>query len=266
MLLAASLKDHKLILECYHPSSKFTEPYLFCDYLGTPGLNDHTKCTLSMYETSGVGRLGKLRKIYSRFRPTRDTDKRVVRSHPVGDIQGSNTFPSTAVGHRSSNDTVTHTVSLDSHELFSQLCIVANLVRLGPHRGVFLSCVDVMEGVVRVWRNWLEERARAPIVRAQSVNPCSNDGQAVGQVDDEPDRMIWVDSVRNVGIRVQVKEKKWRQDTHVLLHRDEDQALSYSVEFEGTSEPLLQFTSDNTVLCSSMHWDIPSMLRFSFFL
>ena len=39
LLFAASLTNATLIVKPYHPSSRNTEPYLFCDYLGTPGLS-----------------------------------------------------------------------------------------------------------------------------------------------------------------------------------------------------------------------------------
>ena len=264
LLLATSLEDHKLILECYHPSSKYTEPSLFCNYLGTPGLSDQNEGKGSMYEeSSGIRRLGKLGKMYSRFRPTRDHEKRVVLSHPAGDVLGSNTFPPSAVSQPSSNDMVTHTVSLDSHELFSQLCVVANLVRIEPRKGIFLSCVDVMEGVVRVWRDWLEEMARATVIGPSATNSCSDKGQVIHGVGNETKRVIWVDNLKNVGIKVWVKEKNWRQDIPILMHRDDDPVVSYSVEFEGMSESFMLLMKDRSVLRALIHRGISRMNGFS---
>lgn len=267
LLHATSLENHKLILECYHPSSKYTEPSLFCNYLGTPGLSNQIEGNGSIYEeSSGVGRLGKVGKMYSRFRPTRHPEKRVIRSHPAGDVVGSNTFPSSAVSQPSLNDVVTHTVSLDSHELFSQLCVVANLVRIEPRKGIFLSCVDVTEGVVRVWRDWLEEMARATVIGPTAAHSCSDEGQDIRGFGNETERVIWVDSLKNVGIRVWVKEKNWRRDTPILMHRDDDPVVSYSVEFEGMSESSMLIMKDRTVLCALIHRGISSPNGFAYFL
>ena len=65
LLLAASLKDRRLIFECYHPSAQYTEPYLFCDYLGTPGLSDNIAGVGSIYQAHTGD--GLLRKLYSRL-------------------------------------------------------------------------------------------------------------------------------------------------------------------------------------------------------
>ena len=53
---------------------------------------------------------------------------------------------------------VSHILNLDSHELFSQLCVVTNLVQLGPRRGVFYANVTIADGVVRILRKWLAQR------------------------------------------------------------------------------------------------------------
>lgn len=51
----------------------------------------------------------------------------------------------------------------------------------------------------------------------------------------ETDKMLWVDQNKVVGLRVRVEEKKGRRDLPVLVHKDEDQAISYSLELEGKS-------------------------------
>jgi hypothetical protein len=72
LTIAAPLVDRKLILECYHPTRKNTDPYLFCDYLDTPGLYDERRGEGCAYGEAGtVDRLGKLCSLYSIFRPVR---------------------------------------------------------------------------------------------------------------------------------------------------------------------------------------------------
>ena len=122
---------------------------------------------------------------------------------------------------------VTQIISLDAHELFSQLCVSANLVKIGPRRGVFLSCIDLLRKTTpRIWRTWLAEKAKIS----------STSDSALGELQNDRDRthVIWVDSQRNVGIRVRVRERRWYQGRPVLMYHDEDEAVSYSLELEGT--------------------------------
>jgi len=246
------LTDRKLILECYHPSSKNTEPYLFCDYLGTPGLSSAIEGEGDAYnETNGIGLLGRLSGLYSRFRPIRpEMEQRVFRSHPAGDVPGypgfSTVFPSEpSPTTQEPEGLVSHSVHLDSHELFSQLCVVTNLVQLGPRRGVFYSFVNVADGVVRIFRDWLASRADE--TTGKTSDPSSEDFEANSKIGfPKPDigihethaeaRMLWVDSRKNVGIRVRIKERKWRRDMPILLHQNEDPAVTYSMDYEGMSK------------------------------
>lgn len=229
LLVAASLEDRKLILECYHPSAQYTEPYLFCDYLGTPGLSDEIEGQGQIYEDSKDNRLGRLRGLYSRFRPQRPDADPPFRSHPAGDVPGSRTYmyyDGPLPKPTKSIELVSQTMNLDSHELFSQLCVSVNLVQVGPRRGVFLSCVDVLRKTTpRIWRDWLAEAAQSP------------DGSSIKPTDLEDERqyhrIVWVDNARNIGIRAHVQERRWRRHESILIRKDEDQAVSYSLELEG---------------------------------
>ena len=240
MLVAASLEDLKLILECYHPSAQYTEPYLFCEYLGTPGLCDDIEGEGSVYwSAGGKGRLGELRGIYSRFRPTRPDADPPLRSHPAGGAPGSRTYTASPAHERlGMTDWVTQTINLDVNELFSQLCVSANLVKLGPRRGVFLSCIDVLRKTTpRIWRNWLAENADE-----KAESPSTSDLRPAELSNDlDGERILWVDTNKNLGIRVQVQERRWRRHTPVLMCKDEDQAVSYSLVLEGKSISFLGF-------------------------
>ena len=244
LLVAAALTDHKLILECYHPSSKNTEPYLFCDYLGTPGLSSKQDGEGTAYENSqSVGRLGILGGLYSRFRPIRpEAERRLFRSHPARDPPGQGvgaSLPEVPPEIEFPETLVAHTVNLDSHELFSQLMVVTNLVRLGPRRGVFYSFVNIADGVVRIWREWLAERARLHKAKTLSGNELDEDifeeVSSPKNIDnnDRTGCTLWVGNRKDVGIRVRIQEKTWRRNTPLLLLRDEDPAVSYSMEYEG---------------------------------
>ena len=252
LLIAASMKDHKLILECFHPSAKYTEPYLFCDYLGTPGLSDDTEGQGSFYATTNeMGQFGKLGALYSRFRPVRpDAERMIVRPHPAGDVPGhpstSTMFSDRPEPHLSGEtDLVTHNVSLDADELFTQRCAVLNLVKVGPRRGVFLSCVNLAEAVPRIWRDWLKERANASernkaflddATRGNGGINSEGIGETKGGADDDWDEsLVWIGKGQNVAFRVRIKEENRRENAPLLLYKDEYPAVSYSMDYEGTS-------------------------------
>jgi hypothetical protein len=245
LLVAAALQEYKLILECYPPASKSTEPYLFCDYLGTPGLSSEVAAESSAYAAS-AGRLGKLVCLYSRFRPVKpEVEERIYRLHPAGGVPGhpnSNVYLNRQVSSGEfPGGLVHHTVNLDSEELFSQFCVATNLVKLGPKRGVFNNIVGISDGVVRIWRSWLAERFKGESVARNSLNISI---QEVIEEDDAASskeaRTLWVDDKKNIGLRVRIKQNEWqRREIPILVHRDEDPAVSYAMEYEGAySQPV----------------------------
>lgn len=76
LLLTASLTEYKLILECFHPTSKLTEPHVFCKYIGTPGLSDKYEGEGSLYENIDTAKqLGRLGSVYSIFRPVESEEE-----------------------------------------------------------------------------------------------------------------------------------------------------------------------------------------------
>ncbi|KAL8813918.1 MAG: hypothetical protein Q9223_006821 [Gallowayella weberi] len=215
-----------LILECYHPSAQFTEPYLYCDYLGTPGLSVDKEGQDSGYRH--------LKHLYSRFRPTRvDVGTRAVRPHPAGDVPGSRTnptdeTPSPNTGKRQL-DLVTHHLVLDPHELFTQLSITAALVQVGPRRGVFLSFIDVVDKrTPRVFRDWLAERSKEV---ANDRTPTPTEG--IGEMDKQSGSIIWADKGKTLGLKVRVMERKLTGKAPILVHRDEEPVVSYLLGLEG---------------------------------
>ena len=220
LVLASTLESHSLLLECFHPSAKLTEPPYFCTYHGTDGLTPYP--SYPEHDEHLASRVGQLRNTYSRFRPHRrelEPDGRRVRG-PPGDVPGSRTYP----GHVQDGyegDTVKQMLSLEAHELFTQLVAQANLVKVGPRNGLFTRFVPVEEGVIRVWREWLREVARMG----------GREGEGSG-VDDE--RILWVSPSKDTGIRFNVRERRIKRDIPILVRADEeDMPVSYEIEYDG---------------------------------
>jgi hypothetical protein len=256
---AANLPDHSLLLECYHPSQKLTEPPLFCTYVGSPGLDigaSHKK-TIDDKEWTAVGSRDAMRNLYSVFTPHRRFVSK--RPHPAGDIPGSRTHSSSQASTTNSGfiekETVKQILSLEGHELFTQICAVAIIVRSGPRNGLFRSCVELEDGVIRVWREWLGrmsgEADEASITSTPSEIDLDITGKGKGkgpQLSEnetggigEDRRILWVDAKKNVGLRLKVTEKKWRRNEPVLIHADEEDSVSYEIEYQGNFYiPLLQ--------------------------
>lgn len=197
-------------------------------------------------------RLGKMRNMYSRFRPHQreleEGGRRVLRR--PGDVPGSRTFPGTAKD-KYRGEKVKQTLSMESHELFTQLVAQTNLVKIGPRQGLFTCFVDVEEGVLRVWKDWLAETAAkcrqsdtgTQVEIAEEVGT-GKGKEIVRKIDDKvEDRMsdvtdpqiLWVSQSKNSGIRFNVKEKKFRRDVPILIRADEGMPVSYEIEYDGMS-------------------------------
>ncbi|KAK1752180.1 hypothetical protein QBC47DRAFT_68044 [Echria macrotheca] len=188
----AALPDHRLILECYQPSAKLSTPYLYCDYLSTDGLSDpESELTPSSLASS-----------YSHFRPVKQDENRRGRRRYF-------TASSAAVPGASPDlpDVPSQDIFLDEDVLFSQLCTVTNLVKMGPKPGLFLSHVNVGDGLIRVWRNWL----------------AANAGSA-------PAPILWADTAHTVGVRFRVAERE--QPGAVLVAVGDEMPLAYRLEFD----------------------------------
>lgn len=219
LIEAASFHNRKLLIECYHPSARVTEPIIYCDYLGTPGLSDSLEGRGSTNDITNhdVGE-GPLKKLYSRFRPTRNEPESNEDQHSAGGSIGSKRNNAAESSNKNtSSDVVTHDVSLEAHENFSQLQFSARLGQTGPRKGIFLSIVDILEKkTFRLFRQWLNATARDP----KCLKP------------------IWVDGNKKVaGLKVHVQERAWRRDRPILLREDEDQAVNFTLKLEGYLKP-----------------------------
>lgn len=209
---ATSQRDHRLVLKCYHPADEFRAPHLYCNYLFTDSFDGVEAEAVGLNPPRplpGPGRSTGLRGIYSHFRPVvedenRPSDAQYQRRDSIRNPQKDGSRP-------------TVDVYLDPDELFSQLCTVPKLVQMGPKPGLFGSHVNVVDGLIRVWRDWLAAQAS---------------GQAIvgGGAPEEP--VLWADSDRDVGLRFRVTEKDVRGEQDVLVARDDELPVAYRLEFE----------------------------------
>ncbi|CAI6337477.1 unnamed protein product [Periconia digitata] len=245
LVAASELESHSVLLECFHPSAKLTEPPYFCTYRGTDGLNLYDG--FAEDDSNLAARLGQMRHMYSRFRPYRrelETGGRRVMG-PPGDIPGSRTYPGTTQD-KYEGESVKQILSLDGHELFTQLVSQTNLVKIGPRNGLFSSFVEVEEGVIRVWRKWLRDMAAGrhngeSAVGDEPVEVVGKVKEAVQEVTEgdvsaksaNNHSVLWVSPSQNTGIRFNVKERKLRRDAPILIRADEeDMPVSYEIEYD----------------------------------
>ena len=104
------------------------------------------------------------------------------------------------------------------------------VVQTGPRRGFFLSVENLMDKTQRIFRKWLAERAEAT-----ETHKVGGPGDVPNKLGCEADEILWVDHNKIVGLRVRVEERKGRRELPLLLHNDDHQAISYSLELEGKS-------------------------------
>ncbi|KAL2061380.1 hypothetical protein VTL71DRAFT_7653, partial [Oculimacula yallundae] len=210
LLAAANMPGYQVVLECYHPAAKFTTPYYICEYLGTDDLKIRNEVQVNYT-------LGQLRGLYSRFRPLQPEGARKVWAiHPISGWRATtlDVFMEEAEG------LVPQNVDLESYEQFSQLQSAVNVVKIGSRQGVFQGCINVGEGLTRVWRNWLEEQA--------GINWSSSATQLDSQ-DSRKARLLWSSLDESSGLRLRVTEQK---DMTTGTRSAEDDSVSYTLRYE----------------------------------
>lgn len=206
LLVDTSLREYQLLLECFHPSSKLTEPHVFCKHIGTDGLSDQD----NELEIDPAQQLGRLTGLYSRFRPeARDEDK-------------TSRVPSSDTG-------VTREVNLEGFEDFSQLCVVVNLVQVMPGTSLLLSALNIEDGVIRLWREWLRKQCDWWKATAEQAK----EEGSMAQIPQDWDDLLWVDQHKTVGLKMRVRAKAWNPAFPILMHhddRDEGAWVGYEVD------------------------------------
>lgn len=174
-----------------------------------------------------VGKLAKLNDLYCHFRPIQpEGDRKVWRPRPSGGWQAA---PIREV-RDIEEEYVCQDVYLESHELFSQLQSVVNVVKVGPKKDLFLSCVTIGEGLTRVWRDWLAERAENLRLIKSPLEESGNEYRK---------RLLWSSLDEHIGLRLRVIP---REDVRapVLLQSDEDPNVGYTLKYEGELALLIQ--------------------------
>jgi hypothetical protein len=244
LVAAAELHSHSVLLECFHPSAKLTEPPYFCTYRGTDGLTLYNGIDPS---EKNVGRLGEMYNMYSRYRPHRrdlETGGRRVKPRP-GDVPGSRTFPGTAQD-KYEGEAVKQTLNLEAHELFTQLIAQTNLVKIGS-RNLFTNFVEIEEGVLRVWREWLKDvsircMAANGVAPNEVVEEVGKGKEIVREIVEERANLedpciLWVSPKKDTGIRFAARERKLRRNFPILISADEDEdvPVTYEIEYDGKS-------------------------------
>jgi hypothetical protein len=119
-----------------------------------------------------------------------------------------------------------HDVHLDENELFTQLCTITNVVKIGPGRFHFLSHANVSDGVIRVWRGWLAAKAAAAAAEVGGGG-----GDCTPPPHDSRPAILWADATQHVGLRFRVSEVAAPLGP-LLVARDEDVPVSYRLGLE----------------------------------
>lgn len=213
MLNAACLPRNELILECYHPSAKISTPYLSCHRIGAATLDGNLL-------TDDCERLADVQQLYSSFRPAIIENNRQSWRFRTSIMNSENEGEESQSQERSCPR---EEVFLDTGESFSQLCTVTNVVKEGPKHGLFVSHVNVSDGVIRVWREWLATRV---VMSSEAQNEQSDD-----------DRILWADRNHHVGIRFQVLLGPTER-MPLLSSLDNDEPVSYTLEYKGQSQSM----------------------------
>lgn len=274
--IAAGLNGSTLYLECNHPSARLTAARLFCTSLGTDGLDDLLSDIYD--EHKYVGQIKRLGSMYSRFRPQKhEPDFRVSVRHPAGDIPGSRTYrdPNGAAAVPSDEDEIVRdTVTVDAHDLFSQLMTVAYLGKREWTKGLLISLQEIAEGTIRVWRDWLSkhcesrsfsDQSTVTIQQGTSAAKGKTRSDSVTDVHDpsQDPRVLWVNTRGNdVGVKFKVKRQKQRTTNMPLLFSsDVEVSVSYVVEFEGKLSPLAAYLNGLLMAIRGLRSHCPSAAK-----
>lgn len=223
LIEASALKDHRIILECFNPAAQYSTPFMLAKNLGI-GTSNHIKSDAELLAgTAGPGALGRLREMYTHFRPHLRSgyQNNRMRHGQVNDPYNNLSETQT--------EYVCQNVHLESHELFSQLCAFISVSRKSPKDKTVLSCVNMVEGVMRIWRDWLAEQSAWLAKRSKSGSE-EDAKDREGQQSDKS--LLWIDWERHAGLRISVLE---RGDitAPVLDDPDWNAPVYYAIQYEG---------------------------------
>jgi hypothetical protein len=113
--------------------------------------------------------------------------------------------------------------------------------------------VEVEEGVVRVWREWLRDMAlkkndAISDVTGEVVAGNEKGKEAVKELKDasrelNDESILWINPARNSGLRFTIRERKLGANMPILISAEEDLPVSYEIEYDGTHAYFLQYLS-----------------------
>lgn len=134
-------------------------------------------------------------------------------------------------------------IQLGGYERFYELCVVANLVQVRPGTSLLLSVSNIQDGVVQLWREWLDRQSQKPKKVTQAAK---KEGVEEIQMPSDGDDMLWVDQAKTVGLKMRVRPKSWSLSMPVLMHiHDEGEsppAVGYEVILEGELPSLWRYS------------------------
>jgi len=144
------------------------------------------------------------------------------------------------------DEVVRDIVTVDAHDLFSQLMTVAYLGKREWTKGLLFSLQEVADGTIRVWRDWLSKHCESrsfsdhsTVTIQQSPAEMSSKARSdsVTSVSDpsRDSKVLWVNTRGNdVGVKFRVKrQKQIATNMPLLFSSDVEVSVSYVVEFEG---------------------------------
>lgn len=208
--LPSTTPNYELILEAYHPSAKISTPYLSCRHLGFRNLPSDQSPPLQA-----------LRQMYSCFRPvvTEENRRRRFRMFWPGAAAPPPFDPEDIV-----DEDATEEIHLDDGELFSQLCVVTNVVKEGGKKGMFVKHVNVNEGVMRVFRRWLG---------IQAANDSSGGFRRKWEdVELKDNSFLWVNHEEDVGLRFRVVMAA-AERMPLISGPDDEPPVTYTLIYDG---------------------------------
>ncbi|KAF3925860.1 hypothetical protein ABW20_dc0103809 [Dactylellina cionopaga] len=189
---ALEVDGYKLVFECYPADDKESHPCNHCEYLGVntsaksspPPSQKLRSISSRLYNSGDQEDFNPLTNLYSHHKPTP-----FDASYPSG----------------ISSAPASTTVTIDSGDIFTQVCASANLVKPG-------SVIKVFESFFRVRRDWLDRACEGT----------------------EQEDVVWVGIGENVGLKISASGKKV---VGPAIHggvrgREEEPAVEYRVEYE----------------------------------
>ncbi|KAF2834081.1 hypothetical protein M501DRAFT_997325 [Patellaria atrata CBS 101060] len=249
-----TFKTHALHFSC-HPSFAHFRP-LWCEYLGTPGLdcdqtgqlsasarrNEEASWKGRWNPDSSPARLGELKNLYCRFKPLTKGNRWIKRKKLFRITLKDFDYQTQGV-HRQfwwqedANHHITRRqVYLEDGELFTQLVATASLLRLDPHRiAEYPSWVghrteeDVKlgRGVVRLWRDWLGSAVKDVKDQVCAVIGTSKEKDAA-------DKIMWINPTENIGIKFGVNYGEVARNILVYNPREDVKfPFRYTLQYDG---------------------------------